>query len=76
MPEAVNEVLHWLFEEKELETVFCGHFLRNTASARVQEKCSFRHYAFGKFETRIGTVEDDEMNILTREDWEKRHPAA
>jgi len=76
MPEAVHEVLRWLFEEKELETVFCGHFLRNKASARVQEKCGFRHYAFGKFETRIGTVEDDEMNILTREDWEKRHPAA
>ena len=76
MPEAVNEVLRWLFEEKGLDAVFCGHFLRNTASARVQEKCGFRHYAYGKYETQIGTVEDDEMTIIMREDWVKRHPAA
>lgn len=75
MPEAVNEVLRWLFEEKDVEAVFCGHFMRNSRSARVQEKCGFRHYAYGKFETRIGTVEDDEVEIQTREDWEKNRRA-
>ena len=69
MPEAVREVLRWLFEDEKLDVVFCGHYLRNTQSARVQEKCGFHHYDFGKHETRMGTIEDDEINILTRDEW-------
>ena len=69
MPEAVNEVIRYLFEDVGLDVIFCGHFLKNTQSARVQEKCGFRHFTFSKFETRFGTVEDDELNILTREGW-------
>ncbi|MBR0464170.1 MAG: GNAT family N-acetyltransferase [Clostridia bacterium] len=69
MPEAVNEVIRYLFEDIGLDVIFCAHFLSNTRSARVQEKCGFRHYAFSQFETHFGTVEEDETNILTREDW-------
>ncbi len=71
MPEAVSEVIRYLFEDVGLDAIFCGHFLRNTRSARVQEKCGFTHYTFSKFETRFGTVEDDEVNVLTRQDWLK-----
>ena len=75
MPEAVNEVIRWLFEEVGLDVIVCGHYLWNTQSARVQEKCGFRHYSFGSHETQMGNVEEDEINILTREDWEnKTHP--
>ena len=52
-----------------MEVIFCGHFLSNTQSQRVQEKCGFKHYAFGTYQTQFDTVEDDETNILTREDW-------
>ena len=69
MPEAVREVIRYLFEEVELDVILCGHFLSNRQSARVQEKCGFRHYAFGTYERKFGTVEDDETNILTKEDW-------
>ncbi len=69
MPEAVREVIRYLFEEVKLDVILCGHFLRNGQSARVQEKCGFRHYAYGTYETRYGTIEDDETNIITREDW-------
>ena len=72
MPEAVERALRWCFEELGLDVVLCAHFLTNTRSARVQEKCGFRHYSFGTFQTRFGTVEDDETNILCREEWEKR----
>ena len=72
MPEAVEAALRWLFEEKQLDAVFCAHFLRNTQSARVQEKCGFRHLCYGTYQTRYGTVEDDETNVLTRAEWEKR----
>lgn len=70
MPEAVREVTRYLFRDVGLDVIFCGHFLRNVRSARVQEKCGFRHYAYGQFETKMGTVEEDEVNILTREEWE------
>ena len=69
MPEAVREVIRYLFEEVGLDCILCAHFLSNRQSQRVQEKCGFRHYAFGSFKTKFGTVEEDETNILTREDW-------
>ena len=72
MPEAVNEVLRYLFEDAGLDVIFCGHFLSNHQSARVQKKCGFRHYAYGKYETKFGSVEDDELNILTKNDYATR----
>ena len=69
MTEAVREVLRWLFEEKGLDAVLCGHFVSNARSARVQEKCGFVHFAYRKYMTKWGTEEEDELNILTREEW-------
>ncbi len=69
MPEAVKEVIRYLFEDVDLDVIFCGHFLWNSQSQRVQEKCGFRHYAYGSYETLLGTVEEDEINILTKLDW-------
>ena len=71
MPEAVKEVIRYLFEDVELDVILSGHFLWNHQSGRVQEKCGFRHYANGQFETKLGTIEDDEVNILTREWWQQ-----
>ena len=72
MPEAVWKVIEYLFEEVKLDVIFCGHFLSNHQSARVQEKCGFRHYAFGKYETKLGTIEDEEVNIFYKEGYRKR----
>ena len=72
MPEAVRKVIAYLFEEVKLDVIFCGHFLSNHQSARVQEKCGFHHYAFGKYETKLGTIVDDEINVLYREEYMKR----
>lgn len=69
MPEAVREAIRYLFEDAGLDFIMCGHFLSNKQSARVQEKCGFRHYAYGQFETHFGTVEPDETNILYKQDW-------
>lgn len=76
MPEALREVIRFLFTELRLDLILCGHFLRNTRSQRVQEKCGFRHYAYDTFQTKINTVEEHEVNILTREDWlsQQSHP--
>lgn len=70
MPEAVKEVIRYLFEEVGLDVIFCGHFLWNKQSQRVQEKCGFKHYTFDTYETKVDTTEEDEVNILTREDWQ------
>ena len=69
MPEAVEEVLRYLFEEVRLDAVLCGHFLRNRQSLRVQEKCGFRHHSYGICKTKAGTAEDHELRILTRAEW-------
>ncbi len=70
MPEAVKEVIRYLFEDVGLDVILCGHFLSNHQSAAVQRKCGFRHYAFGTYKTRFDTIEDDETNILSKEEWE------
>ncbi len=69
MPEAVNEVIRYLFEDEKLDVIFCGFFKRNRQSARVQEKCGFRFYKEVLHTTRYGTQEETNMNILMHEDW-------
>ncbi len=69
MPEAVGEVIRYLFEKVELDVIFCGHFLSNLQSARVQEKCGFRHYAYTDYRTITGELKQEEVNILTKEEW-------
>lgn len=70
MPEAVKEVIRYCFEDLGCDLLFCGHFVWNKQSARVQEKCGFHFYKAGKYTTRMGTVEDDVVNVLTREEWQ------
>ena len=76
MPEAVEAALEYLFSAAGLDAVLCGRFIRNAQSGRVQEKCGFRHYAFYVFKTAMGTEEDEETNILTREEWALRRRRA
>ena len=70
MPEAVGEALRWLFEDVRLDAALCGHFPANAQSARVQEKCGFRHYADGTYHTQMGTEQESVYNILWRAEWE------
>ena len=72
MPEAVEAIMDYLFEQIQLDALLCGHFLKNHQSQRVQEKCGFKHYAYGKYQTYYGIIEENEMNILTKEDYEKQ----
>lgn len=69
MAEAVREVIRWLFEDIGLDLIFCSYFVKNKQSARVQEKCGFRFYFRRVSETRFGTFEDSNLNILRKEEW-------
>ena len=67
MPEAVLEVIHWLFEEQGLDFVMVGHFDFNSQSRRVIEKCGFHYLRTRPYETRYGTIENCLEYILYRE---------
>lgn len=69
MTEAVQEVIRYLFDEVGLDVIFCGNFLRNRRSARVQEKCGFRFCRNGTFRTQYGTEEETEDRLLWRKDY-------
>ena len=70
MPEAVNAVIRWLFEDQKLDAILCAHFDWNTQSAKVQKKCGFHFLKESTYQTRYGTLEKDMVNILCREEWE------
>lgn len=57
MPEAVKAVIGYLFAEEKLDFVTVGHFVWNTQSARVIEKCGFAYVKDTLFRTRLGTQE-------------------
>ena len=64
MPEAVREVIKYLFETVGLDFIVCCHFTDNPQSMRVQEKCGFKHYKLIKSETRYGIVKDSWASLL------------
>ena len=64
MPEAVQAVIDWLFNEQNLDFIIVGHFDWNNQSKRVVEKCGFQYIKTTKFETRYDTVETSMEYIL------------
>lgn len=57
MPEAVEAVVQYLFQEIGLDFIIVGHFDWNSQSRRVAEKCGFQYIKTTAFETRYDTVE-------------------
>lgn len=64
MPEAVNAVIGYLFNELRLDFLTCGYYNFNTQSKRVQEKCGFVPYRALTMDTRLGTKEKGTLNLL------------
>ena len=71
MPEAVQAVIDYCFRELKLDYLTCGHFLRNSQSARVIEKCGFRYLKDILYKTRMDTIEPTKLYILYNPDKEK-----
>lgn len=44
MPEAIKEVIRYLFQEVGLDFLIAARFIENKQSQRVQEKCGFSYY--------------------------------
>ncbi|MFM1552370.1 GNAT family N-acetyltransferase [Helcococcus ovis] len=64
MPEAVNAVINYLFNELNYDFLTSGYFIFNNQSKRVQEKCGFKTYRKLIIETRMGTKEDTILNLI------------
>ncbi|MFR1449262.1 MAG: GNAT family N-acetyltransferase [Beduini sp.] len=64
MPEAVNAVIEYLFNECDLDFLTCGYYDFNKQSKRVQEKCGFKPYRKLMMETRLGTKQSGILNLL------------
>ena len=67
IPEAVQEVIRYCFEELSLDFLTVGHFIWNDQSKRVIEKCGFQFYCKGECDTRFGTVEKDFSYVLYKD---------
>lgn len=65
MPEAVKEVIKYLFDVLDYDFLLCGHYDKNNRSRRVQEKCGFVPYRKLVFDTKLGTKESGVLNILS-----------
>lgn len=64
MTEAVKAVIGYLFDEKSLDFLICGHYDFNTRSARVQEKLGFRLYRKVTMTTDTGAEEGGVLTLL------------
>lgn len=64
MTEAVKAVINYLFNECHLDFLTCGHFISNTSSQRVQQKCGFKPYRKLVCDTNMGTQETTILNLL------------
>ena len=71
MPEAVKAAMEYCFRELNFDYLTCGHFVRNTQSARVIEKCGFRYLKDILYKTRMDTVEPTKLYIRYNPDKEK-----
>ncbi|MBU3216377.1 GNAT family N-acetyltransferase [Clostridium estertheticum] len=62
IPEAVNYLIKYGFNELNLDLIWCGHFDFNSKSKRVIEKCGFK-YRFQKTE-RLKLLNNKEVTTL------------
>ncbi len=63
-PEAVKAVINYCFQKLDFDWLTCGHFLWNTQSRRVVEKCGFQYVKDIVHHTRFGTEEPTKLYIL------------
>lgn len=71
IPEAVNEVLRYAFENLRQTAVWCGYFDGNEKSKRVQEKCGFTytHTEHNKPIPLMNDFRTEHFTKITLDDW-------
>ncbi len=73
VPEAVEELLRYGFEDLRLAAIWCGHYDYNARSRRVVEKCGFRYLFTAKTYVELMGEERTELHYaLTKEEWQAK----
>ncbi len=74
IPEAVDELLRYAFENLQMSAVWCGYFDGNEKSKRVQEKCGFTysHTEYNKFFPLLNEYRTEHFTKLTFENWKNK----
>lgn len=68
MPEALNAVIAYLFNELDYDFLLCGYYNFNERSKRVQIRCGFKPYRSLVMTTQMGTKEQGTLMLLVNPD--------
>lgn len=71
IPEAVEELIRYAFEDLQMNKLWCGYFEGNDKSRRVQEKCGFRYqYTLKDKEWPLmGDIRTEYITCITKDAW-------
>ena len=71
IPEAVEELIRYGFENLGLEKLWCGFFDGNDKSKRVQEKCGFVYHHTNKNVkcSQLGELKTEHISCISKENW-------
>ena len=74
IPEGVNKLLRYAFENLQQTTVWCGYYDGNEKSKRAQEKCGFTysHTEENKPVPLMNDFRTEHFTKITLEDWKNR----
>ncbi len=64
MPELVKAVINYLFDIEKLDFIICGHFISNSQSKRVIEKCGFIESKEIDYVTTYGKIEKMKSYVM------------
>ncbi len=62
--ECLKSIINYSFNTLNYDFLFCGFFLDNLKSKRVQEKCGFKYYKIYDHKTISGKLIKTQLNIL------------
>ena len=70
VPEAVQAAIGYAFEDMGVDVLWCGHYLINPQSQRVNEKVGFKFYGNHVFEAKaLNKTFEGKKYIITKEDY-------
>jgi len=74
IPEAVDELLRYAFENLQMSAVWCGYYDDNEKSRRAQEKCGFTysHTEYNKPVLLLNACRTEHFTKLTLQEWRNK----
>ena len=75
MPEVVEALVRYGFEELDLGAIWCSHYEENRRSRRVIEKCGFRYVFTEQISDEFQADRPTRFYVMLRPDWERRETA-